>query len=149
MHFLTVLALFGSVSIVLSKITCYRGINIIMPGNANFSQSMASLGCNNADYCLRAFGTFNGQNGWFSTCGSNDTCSSYPACTTVTGGAGNYSTSYTSCCCKTDKCNELSFTGEKDNGSSTTQPTPTTSSSVMPTINSLTLLIFSVLSFIN
>ena len=46
----------------------------MMPGNAYFNQSMASLGCNNANWCLRAFGTFNGQDGWFSTCGSDDKC---------------------------------------------------------------------------
>uniref|UniRef100_A0A914YMA6 UPAR/Ly6 domain-containing protein n=1 Tax=Panagrolaimus superbus TaxID=310955 RepID=A0A914YMA6_9BILA len=74
---------------------------------------MASLGCNNANYCLRAFGKFYGKDGWFSTCASDDACQSYPNCTTVKTGSNDYATSYTSCCCNTALCNDLAFTGGK------------------------------------
>uniref|UniRef100_A0AC35FWH3 UPAR/Ly6 domain-containing protein n=1 Tax=Panagrolaimus sp. PS1159 TaxID=55785 RepID=A0AC35FWH3_9BILA len=111
MHFFAAFLLLSLGTIVSSKITCYRGMNIIMPGNANFNQSMASIGCNNANYCVRSFGKFFGKDGYFSTCGNDETCKSYPNCTTVTGGSNDYVTNYTSCCCNTTLCNDLSFTG--------------------------------------
>uniref|UniRef100_A0AC34GQB5 UPAR/Ly6 domain-containing protein n=1 Tax=Panagrolaimus sp. ES5 TaxID=591445 RepID=A0AC34GQB5_9BILA len=134
MHSLTVLVVLGLMPIVSSKITCYRGINIIMPGNANFNQSMASLGCNNADFCLRAFGTFNGQDGWFSTCASSDTCTTYPACTqTTTTGVAGHETNYTSCCCKKDLCNEMSFTGDPANTTTPVATSQNPATSQLPT----------------
>ena len=54
-HLTVALLLLGLTTTVSGKITCYRGINLMMPGNAMFNQSMASLGCNNADYCLVKF----------------------------------------------------------------------------------------------
>uniref|UniRef100_A0AC34QD67 Uncharacterized protein n=1 Tax=Panagrolaimus sp. JU765 TaxID=591449 RepID=A0AC34QD67_9BILA len=84
---------------------------------------MASIGCRNADYCLRSFGTINGQNGSsFASCVTranfNTTCQNYPACLATKSSNSDFTT----CCCKTDLCNDDSFAGDSS-------PLPTTTES--------------------
>ncbi|KAE9547069.1 hypothetical protein FO519_009719 [Halicephalobus sp. NKZ332] len=115
---------------VASGITCYRGIDIKLPG-AKFDQSMASIGCRNADYCLRSFGTINGQTGSFASCvtreKASDTCKDYPACTQKTYGSGDQASNFQTCCCKTDLCNGVDFTGALNTPAPTDSNSPTTS----------------------
>uniref|UniRef100_A0A7E4W905 Activin_recp domain-containing protein n=1 Tax=Panagrellus redivivus TaxID=6233 RepID=A0A7E4W905_PANRE len=125
------------VSNVAGGITCYRGINIKMPG-AYFNQTMNSLGCNNANYCLRGFGTFNGEEGWYSSCvdwqKEDVTCKTYPACQQVVKG----NSSYTACCCKEALCNHLDFTGEAP---ATTTVKTTTDSTAAVTVSVFLLIL--------
>ncbi|KAE9547416.1 hypothetical protein FO519_009371 [Halicephalobus sp. NKZ332] len=114
MRFLIFILLFP----VASGITCYRGMNIQLPGAA-FNQSMASLGCRNSDYCLRSFGIMNGQNGSFASCvtkkNAEETCRNYPACIQKSYGTGSHASNYQTCCCKTDLCNGMDFIGDLEN----------------------------------
>uniref|UniRef100_A0AC34Q775 UPAR/Ly6 domain-containing protein n=1 Tax=Panagrolaimus sp. JU765 TaxID=591449 RepID=A0AC34Q775_9BILA len=76
---------------------------------------MASIGCRNADYCLRSFGVINGKPGSYASCVSRanapTTCQTYPACSQTVDGEGETASDFKTCCCKTDLCNHDSFVG--------------------------------------